>query len=385
MADLAAGTQVLDPSTNQAFVARATDPSRISTNAYTSPADFAAQFPQPLDTTEIVAMCEEVTVYKWLPVVTTGLQSETWRELNSLAFVSGTASISFKSGECPESYTHDGANTTVTTKWIGTRKELDESDIMHSLASQAAGVAIRALNGPHPWGEMLPGANQMATFGLQAFAGLKEKELILGTTLVLNGWDNLLINGNDHNNALQFPGFEHELSTGTHQVTATGTFEADAFDRFLTEGCAKPTVLVTGPQAAQGIFSAYMKLGFQGAQIIEASNPVGITPGFNFSGYINTAIGRLGVVADNNVPRTDLGGGVFNTHIYGLRMTHNGEQLVYRLDQIPFQYKDLQPGCTTIQFMLYARTALIVKHKCAHHLYSANFTGNIVTTCPVIL
>lgn len=51
------GEQVLNPGTNKAFVTRRTDP--LVTDVST-PADFAAQFPTPLDPTEILALCEDV-------------------------------------------------------------------------------------------------------------------------------------------------------------------------------------------------------------------------------------------------------------------------------------------------------------------------------------
>ena len=47
------GENVLNPSTGEVF--RATDPV-ILPQPYASPADFAAQYPTPLDPTEIIAM-----------------------------------------------------------------------------------------------------------------------------------------------------------------------------------------------------------------------------------------------------------------------------------------------------------------------------------------
>ena len=83
------------------FVRRASD--AINPLA-TTPVDFSAQFPQPLDTTELVTMCEEIGLWKALPEIPTALQAETWRELNSLAFTSGSAYISFADGACPEEF-----------------------------------------------------------------------------------------------------------------------------------------------------------------------------------------------------------------------------------------------------------------------------------------
>jgi len=43
------------------------------------------------------------------------------------------------------------------------------------------------------------------------------------------------------------------------------------------------------------------------------------------------------------------------------------------------------PGCTAIQFMVWAKTALIVKAMCAQSIYRfGSWTGRNVSTCPVI-
>ena len=68
-----------------AFVQRATDPA-ISNVA--TPADFSAQFPTPLNPTEILTLCEEVSLLNAIPEQRTGLQQEVWREMTSLAFTS---------------------------------------------------------------------------------------------------------------------------------------------------------------------------------------------------------------------------------------------------------------------------------------------------------
>ena len=61
------GEKILDMGSggNSAFVARTTDPN-VLPQPYASPADFAAQYPQPLDTTEIIAMCGEITALQVL-------------------------------------------------------------------------------------------------------------------------------------------------------------------------------------------------------------------------------------------------------------------------------------------------------------------------------
>ena len=52
------------------FVSKATDPVLFPTT-YVQPADFAAQYPTPLDTTEIITMCEEVNMVMSIPEVKT--------------------------------------------------------------------------------------------------------------------------------------------------------------------------------------------------------------------------------------------------------------------------------------------------------------------------
>lgn len=376
-----------DAHAEKAFVARATDPS-VLPQPYVTPADFAAQYPTPLDTTEIIAMCEEVTLYQALPSDTTALKQHTWRELNSLAFTSGSSYISFADGECPEEYQHDGTNTTITLKNIGAKKSLSESDLMHSAAVAAAGWnGINRLVGGIPSSGGMPGGNNMASFQQELVADVKEKEVQLGMTLTLNGWDRLMVEGNSGNNSLEFDGLEQQITSenGSHTNSdASGTFSAQSYDRFLAESCAKPTTIAGHPQAIQEMLSGYFQLGFAGSQLVNFNGGDRITPGFNFAGFVNTGVGRLAVIADNNFNRTASGATTFQSDLFGLRMTHNGVPLVYRLDQIPLHMKDLAPGCTAISFMVWAKTALIVKHRCAMSRYTNSFTGNITSTCAVI-
>ena len=391
------GEQVLDlgkpggRNRRQTFaVERAADPN-ISP-AYALPTDFVGQYPQVAPTSEIVAMCEEIGMLNYLPQHSTGLKTEIWREMNQLSFISGSQYIAFGDGLCPEEYYHDGDNTYVTLKNIGAKKTLGISDIMDSAAKAAGGLGINRLVGPSPSSFGLPGGYDGVSFQQAVVMDLKEKEMRTGLTLVMNGWDALLINGNATTFPFEFDGIETYLSTGTvcggaaHWNTAadaSGTFSAASFDRFLSEACAKPTVLMGHPTAIQEMMSAYFQLGFQGSQIINVSDGNRLIPGFNFGGFVNTGIGRLPVVADSNFARVDFTGS-FSAVIYGLRMTHNGEPLVYVINQIPLSFNDLTPGCTTIAFQLWAKTALVIKHCCAQSAYRKRFTGNIVTTCPVI-
>ena len=383
------GEKVLDAANGGAFVARATDPT--VTNVAT-PGDFTAQFPTPLDPTEILAMCEEVTLVQALPERRTGLKQVTWREMNELNFTSGSNYVAFPDGECPEEYRHDGDNFTVDLKNIGAKKSLTISDILHSAAVIAGGSGIEALLGGFPSGEGLPGAGDRSTFGRRAIADLKEKEARLGMTLVLNAEDRLLAVGNASARPLEFTGIENYIVTGSgarsNSVSgqdASGTFSANNFDRWLAEGCAKPTHLFGHPAAIQEVMSAYFQLGFQGSQVINFADGSRITPGFNFGGYVNTGIGRLQVIADSNFTRTATGTNSFRSRVYALRMTHNGEPLVYRETQIPLSLVDLAPGCTAISFEIWKKTALIVKAMCAQGYYDfGSYTGRIVSTCTQI-
>src|SRR3990167_4407848 len=274
-------------------VTRATDP-LILPQPYVQPGDFAAQYPQPLDPTEIIAMCEEVTLLQALPEVQTALNAETWRELNELAFSSGSSYIAFADGECPEEYEHDGDNTTINIKNIGAKKTLSVRDIKHSTAVAAANWhGINRLVGGFPTGEGLPGGSDLATFQAEVVASVKEKEVRTGMTLVMNGWDRLLVQGDTNTNALEFDGIEdYATNVGctfhTNDNSASGTFSAITFDRFLSESCAKPTHVLGHPQAVQEMLSAYFQLGFQGSQVIQFGDGNRITPGFNFAGFVNT-------------------------------------------------------------------------------------------------
>ena len=377
----------------QAVVERQSDP--VINPQATTPIDFAAQFPQPLNTTELITMCEELSAWRAIPEIGTSLKAETWRELNELAFTSGSSYISFADGACPEEYYHDGTNTTVTLKNIGAHKGLTLSDILHSAAVSSMsigreGVGINRLVGGFAFGEGMPGGSDQGSFLAAAVGDLKAKEMVTASTLVLNGWDSLLVTGDATANALAFDGIENLVTpeNGSHVnnsgTAASGTFSGLDFDRFLTEGCAKPTALFGHPQAIQELMSGYFTLGFQGSQIIYNNDGNRMVPGYNFAGEVNTGIGALRVVADRNFTKTSAGASSFLSNIYAMRMVHNGEPLVYKTTQIPFSFRDLVPGCTSVQFEVWAKTALIVKAKCAHGRYRHELTGRSITTCPTI-
>jgi len=203
---------------------------------------------------------------------------------------------------------------------------------------------------------------------------------------VLNGEDRLLAVGDVDTRPLEFDGIEGWVTSGNgaHNASASGTFSAEAFDRFLSESCAKPQVLVGHPTAIQEMMSAYFQLGFQGSQVINVASGDRIVPGFNFGGFVNTGIGRLQVIADSNFTRT-FDGSNFSSNVYALRMNHNGEPLVYRATQIPLSLVDLAPGCTAISFEIWKKTALVIKALCAQGVYTFQaWSGRSVTTCTAI-
>lgn len=57
------------------LVTKATDP-LILPQPFVAPADFTAQYPNPLDPTEILTLCEEVSTWKALPEVVTDYQAD---------------------------------------------------------------------------------------------------------------------------------------------------------------------------------------------------------------------------------------------------------------------------------------------------------------------
>ena len=371
------------------LVTRATDP-LILPQPYSQPTDFTAQYPTPLDTTEIIARCEEVNLLRAIPEVPFSLNSYTWREMDVLSMYSGTTAdanyIAFADGSCPEEFDHTGDNFTIYMKNIGAKKTLSIRDIKHSMAVAAANWnGINTLVGGAAAGEGMPGGSDLPSFQREVVRDAKEKEVRLAMTLVMNGEDRLLVNGDVTTRTLEFDGIENYDTCGSLHTGSTtagsGTFSAASFDQFLAESCAKPTHIFGHPAAIQEMMSAYFQLGFAGSQLVNFQDGNRITPGFNFAGFVNTGVGRLMVVADANFRRNAIGGTAFQADLWALRMTHNGEPLVYRLTQIPLSLTDLAPGCTAISFEVWKATALIIKMCCAQSKYTASFSGKIVTTC----
>ena len=381
------GEKVLNPSTGEVF--RGAEPVVVPNASL--PADFAAQFPTPLDPLEILDLCEELTLWKFIPEKITGLKTELWREMTVLNFTSGSTYLSFGDYLCPEEYEHDGENKTLDLKNIGAKKSLGISDIKHSMAVISGGAGIEALLGGHVSGQGLPGAFDGATFARESIASLKAKEVRLGMTLVMNGWDRLLAIGDATTRPLEFDGIENLVTEANgahiaceHDHTHSGSIDAEEFDRFLYESCARPTVIMGHPQTIQELMSDYFNMGYTlGTHEGEMSR---LIPGINFGGFINTAIGRLAVVADTNFTRTAAGHDSsgfdqFQSNIYALKMVHNGEPFVYKSTQIPLSLIDLNPGCTSIAFEIWAKTALVIKAICAQGVYPTLTTGCITTTC----
>jgi hypothetical protein len=200
----------------------------------------------------------------------------------------------------------------------------------------------------------------------------------------------LLVAGDATNFPLEFDGIEkwfgnRTCTAHTNSTATTGSFSAIAFDRFLYESCAKPTHIFGHPASIQEMLAGYFQLGAANSQVIINQDGNRLVPGFNFASFVNTAIGRLQVVADNNFTRTSYNGNTaFIGVLYALRMVHNGDPLVYKITQFPLSLTDLTPGCTAISFEIWAKTALVIKQCCAQGVYTGFFTGRVTTTCPVI-
>jgi len=383
------GTRLLNKKAE--IIEKTADPVFSHTQPLTPPT-FNMQYPQPLDPLEVMALCEEISAVRNIPVVPTPLKTYLWMETTNVYYDAGQYGF-FADGECPEEFTQTGTYDHVDLKNYGVKKSLTVMDIKHSAAIAGAG-GISALLGGFPSGEREPGGYNQATFSREHVADIKEKEIRKGMTLTLNMLDWTLIRGNVATDPLEFSGLETLIAacTGEHTNTScpTGTFSADDFDRFISEGCAKPTHIWGHPLALQMVAAQYFQLGWQGSQTIP--HVPGLTPGaseriipgYGFASAINTQVGRLPLIGDANFERTATAGdcgGLFRSIIYPLRMIHNGEPLIYRPQQFPLGYQDLTPGCTAVSFQIWGKEALVVKLCCAQGRYTAQFNGNITTTC----
>ena len=374
------------------LIEKTVDPVFSHTQPLTPPT-FNMQYPQPLDPLEVMALCEEISAVRNIPVDPITLKNEQWMETTNLYMDAGQY-LFFADGECPEEYTETGTYHTTLLKNYGVKKSLTVIDIKHSQGVLASADGIRALLGGFASGEGEPGGYNLATFMREQIADIKEKEIRKGMSLTLDGLDWTLIRGNSGTDPLEFDGIETQVTAanGAHTNTScpTGTFSADDFDRFISEGCAKPTHIWGHPLALQMVAAQYFQLGWQGSQTIPHVPGLSpgaaerIVPGYGFASAINTQIGTLPLIGDANFNRTAVAGdcgGLFRSIVYPLRMIHNGEPLVYRPQQFALGYNDLTPGCTAVSFQIWGREALTIKAMCAQHAYTAQFNGNIVTTC----
>jgi hypothetical protein len=177
----------------KSLIAKTTTDPVVLLQPYAQPADFAAQYPQPLDPTEILTLCEEIMVWQTLPEVVTPTNADSWREMDELAFdaTGETNQGFFLKGGCPDTYSHDGDNQSITRMYLGGQKTLSYEDIKHSLAvASIQGLGISAIS---------------TQARRAAVADVKEKEMLLEEILTLNKWDRALVKGNSATNALARP------------------------------------------------------------------------------------------------------------------------------------------------------------------------------------
>ncbi len=352
-----------------------------------TPQLFNMQYPQPLDPMEVIALCEEVSAVRNIPVVEIGTKDDFWLEETNLYMDAGQYMF-FPDGDCPEEYTSTGTYHVTRLKNMGVKKSLTLMDIKHSLTVSGMGAGIGNLLSGFPSGEGEPGGYGATGFVHEAVADVKEKEIRKGMSLVPDGEDWTLIVGNSSTDALEYDGIETLVTSaaGAHANIScpTGTFSADDFHRFISESCAKPTHIWGHPLALSMVARSYFSLGFQGSQYVQNPSGANIIPGLSWGDSVHTQIGTLGLIGDVNFTRTALAGecgGLFRSNLYPLRMVHNREPLVYRPTQFPLDYQDLAPGCTAISMEIWLREALTIKAICAQSLYTANLQGNIATTC----
>jgi hypothetical protein len=347
---------------------------------YSQPSDFAYQYPQPLDPTEILTLCEETRVYQALPEVVTPFNADSWREMDALE-MSGDGATNdgfFLKGGCPDTHTRAGDNLSRTRMYLGDQTTLAYEDVQHSLAV----AAMRGL-----------GISAISTQDRRvAVADAKAKEMLSMEILVVNNWDRALVSGNDTTNTLAFDGIETQVTSAAGARTnanPTGQFDVETFDQFLAQGCARPTHIFGHPMAIREIKLAYLQLGAASTQgpimqVVVTKDGQSIVPGFQMADMIDTAVGRLTLVPDFRFTATQVQPDRFHSIVYPLRLYHNGEPIVYKSTQTPLSFKDLAPGCTAISFMIYAVTALVIKHMCAQAAFQSNWPGRVETGCTIV-
>lgn len=347
---------------------------------YAQPSDFTAQYPQPLDPTEILQLCEEIRVYEALPEVVTDTNGDQWREMTALEMSGDGATNNgfFLKGGCPDTHTRSGTNQTITRMYLGDQATLTYEDIKHSMAvAGMQGLGISAISTQ----------NRRV-----AIADAKAKEMLTMEINTVNNWDKALVKGNATTNPLEFDGIETWVTSANGariNADPTGQFDVEEFDQFLAAGCARPTHVFGHPMALRAIKYAYMSLGATGGtapimQVVLNKDGSQMIPGYNLADQIDTSVGRITLVPDFRFTATQVQPDRFHTSVYALRLYHNGEPIVYKSSQTPLSFKDLAPGCTAISFEIYAVTALVIKHMCAQALYQGNFAGVVGTGCDIV-
>jgi len=346
---------------------------------YTQPGDYTAQYPQPIDPTEILTLCEETSLFQALPEVVTAFNADSWREMDELEFTGDgvTNEGFFLKGGCPDTVEHDGDNMSKARMYIGAQGTLSNEDIKHSLAVAAMeGLGISAIS---------------TQTRRAAVADVKAKEMLLQEILTVNKWDKALVSGNSATNPLAFDGVEVQV-TGANGARVnsdpTGTFDVDEFDNFLVAGCARATHVFGHPKALSAIKMGYMSLGATGGtqpimQILITKDGNQVVPGFIMADMIDTSIGRITLVPNFRFNTIQVQPDRFHSTVYPLRLYHNGEPIVYKSTQTPLSFKDLAPGCTAISFMIYAVSCLVIKHMCAQAAFTANWHGVVGTGCDI--
>jgi len=111
---------------NKALVEKTVTDPVVLLQPYSQPADFTAEYPQPLDPTEILTLCEEITTYQALPEVVTDTNADQWREMTGLDFTgAGVANDGFfLKGGCPDPHARTGENLSITRMYIGDQATL---------------------------------------------------------------------------------------------------------------------------------------------------------------------------------------------------------------------------------------------------------------------
>ena len=347
---------------------------------YVQPGDFTAQYPQPLDPTEVLTYCEETTVLQALPEVVTPFNADYWREMDELSFdTTGEAAEGFfAKGGCPDTIEHDGDNTSVARRFLGAQKTLSFEDIKHSMAvAGMQGLGISAIS---------------TQDRRAAVADVKAKEMLLMEIETLNKFDRALVKGSNALNPLGFDGIETQVTSANGaRVNAdpTGTFDVEDFDNFLNAGCARATHVFGHPKALEAIKKGYLSLGATGGtqpimQIMMTKDGNQVVPGFVLADLVDTSIGRITLIPDFRFSVIQVQPDRFHSTVYPLRVYHNGEPIVYKSSQTPLSFKDLTPGCTAISFMIYCVSALVIKHMCAQAAFTANWPGVTGTNCEIV-